>query len=109
MPIYEYLCESGHRFDAMQKFADPPLTECESCGKPVQRVLHPVAVHFKGSGFYATDYGRKKRGSGENGKAESASSETPSGDAKKSDSTSSSTTSSTPSSPGGSSSSSSPS
>ena len=58
MPIYEYLCENGHRFDALQKFSDDPLKECEVCEAPVQRVLHPVAVHFKGSGFYSTDYGR---------------------------------------------------
>jgi putative FmdB family regulatory protein len=60
MPIYEYLCENGHRFDVMQRMADDPVTECEVCGAPVQRVLHPVAVHFKGSGFYTTDYGRGK-------------------------------------------------
>src|SRR5271168_3069487 len=61
MPTYEYLCEKGHTFDAMQRIADEPLTECEVCGRPVRRVLHPVAVHFKGSGFYNTDYGTRKR------------------------------------------------
>ena len=61
MPIYEYRCENGHHFDVMQKIADPPVTTCESCGAPVQRVFHPVAVHFKGSGFYNTDYGTAKR------------------------------------------------
>ena len=60
MPIYEYLCENGHRFDRLQKFSDDPVQECEVCGAPVKRVLHPVAVHFKGSGFYTTDYGRGK-------------------------------------------------
>jgi len=61
MPIYEYRCEDGHHFDVMQKMTDGPITECEVCGKPVQRVFHPVAVHFKGSGFYNTDYGTAKR------------------------------------------------
>ena len=57
MPIYEYKCKKGHVFDAMQSFSDEPLTKCEVCGAPVQRVYHPVSVHFKGSGFYNTDYG----------------------------------------------------
>jgi putative FmdB family regulatory protein len=60
MPIYEYLCERGHRFDVLQRMTDEPVATCEVCGTPVQRVLHPVAVHFKGSGFYTTDYGRGK-------------------------------------------------
>ena len=60
MPIYEYRCEKGHTFEVMQRMTDDPLTECEVCGAPVQRVFHPVAVHFKGSGFYTTDYGKKK-------------------------------------------------
>jgi putative FmdB family regulatory protein len=61
MPIYEYRCANGHHFDVMQKMTDGPVTECEVCGEPVQRVFHPVAVHFKGSGFYNTDYGTAKR------------------------------------------------
>ena len=61
MPIYEYRCDNGHHFDVMQKMTDGPVTECEDCGAPVQRVFHPVAVHFKGSGFYNTDYGTAKR------------------------------------------------
>jgi putative FmdB family regulatory protein len=66
MPIYEYRCTNGHRFEVLQKIADEPLTECQECGAPATRVLHPVAIHFKGSGFYSTDYGRgKKSGSGE--------------------------------------------
>jgi putative FmdB family regulatory protein len=60
MPIYEYRCERGHTFEAMQRMTDDPLTSCTTCGAPVQRVFHPVAVHFKGSGFYATDYRKKK-------------------------------------------------
>ena len=59
MPIYEYLCQDGHRFEVVQRFSDEPVTLCEVCGKPVQRVLFAPAVHYKGKGFYATDYGRK--------------------------------------------------
>jgi len=59
MPIYEYLCPDGHRFEVVQRFSDEPVTICEDCGKPVQRVLFAPAVHYKGKGFYATDYGRK--------------------------------------------------
>jgi putative FmdB family regulatory protein len=61
MPIYEYRCEEGHLFEVMQKITDDPVTSCERCGAPVQRVFHPVAVHFKGSGFYNTDYGTARR------------------------------------------------
>src|SRR5215210_3711980 len=50
MPIYEFRCENGHLFEVMQKITDPPVTECETCGAPVTRVFHPIAVHFKGSG-----------------------------------------------------------
>jgi putative FmdB family regulatory protein len=61
MPIYEYKCEKGHVFEVMQRMTDDPVATCEKCGAPVQRVFHPVAVHFKGSGFYNTDYGTKRR------------------------------------------------
>jgi putative FmdB family regulatory protein len=61
MPIYEYRCENGHLFEVMQKMSDPPVTSCEECGATVARVFHPVAVHFKGSGFYNTDYGTARR------------------------------------------------
>jgi putative FmdB family regulatory protein len=64
VPIYEYKCENGHVFDVMQKMMDEPLTECQECGAPAVRVLHSPAVHFKGSGFYNTDYGKKKKGAG---------------------------------------------
>ena len=62
MPIYEYKCDNGHVFDVIQKMVDDPLTECQECGAPAVRVLHSPAVHFKGSGFYNTDYGKKKKG-----------------------------------------------
>lgn len=62
MPIYEYRCPDGHTFEIFQRMADPPVERCEVCKKgPVEKVLFPVAVHFKGSGFYATDYGRGSR------------------------------------------------
>ena len=61
MPIYEYRCNKGHSFDVMQRMADDALDTCEVCGAPAVRVLHAPAVHFKGSGFYNTDYGTKKR------------------------------------------------
>jgi putative FmdB family regulatory protein len=62
VPIYEYKCDNGHLFDVIQKMVDDPLTECQECGAPAVRVLHSPAVHFKGSGFYNTDYGKKKGG-----------------------------------------------
>jgi putative FmdB family regulatory protein len=61
MPIYEYRCERGHIFEVMQRMSDEPVASCQECAAPVQRVFHPVAVHFKGSGFYNTDYGTRKR------------------------------------------------
>ena len=67
MPIYEYRCPDGHQFEVIQSMADPPVTECEVCGKPVERVFHPIAVHFKGSGFYTTDYARKGAKTGSDG------------------------------------------
>ena len=74
MPIYEYRCTDGHSFDVMQSMSDDPVAVCEVCGKPVQRVLHSPAVHFKGSGFYNTDYGTKKRGpSGKEGESTASS------------------------------------
>ncbi len=67
VPIYEYKCENGHVFDVIQRMVDEPLTECQECGAPAVRVLHSPAVHFKGSGFYNTDYGKKKGGGAGNG------------------------------------------
>ena len=70
MPIYEYKCENGHVFDVIQKMTDEPLSKCQECGAPAQRVLHSPAIHFKGSGFHNTDYGKRK--SGANGAGEGA-------------------------------------
>jgi putative FmdB family regulatory protein len=61
MPIYEYRCDQGHTFDVMQRMSDDPVSTCEVCDAPVARVFRPPAVHFKGSGFYNTDYGTRKR------------------------------------------------
>jgi len=61
MPIYEYRCENGHTFEVIQSMSDDPVETCEECGAPVERVFHPVAVHFKGSGFYTTDYAGKSK------------------------------------------------
>jgi putative FmdB family regulatory protein len=60
MPIYEYKCPNGHHFEVFHGMTEPGPEVCEVCGaSPLQTVLHPVAVHYKGSGFYSTDYGRK--------------------------------------------------
>jgi putative FmdB family regulatory protein len=62
MPIYEYRCPEGHTFELFQRMTDPPPDACELCGaSPVSKVLYPAAIHFKGSGFYSTDYGRGGR------------------------------------------------
>ena len=61
MPVYEYKCTKGHVFETIQRMSEDPLTKCEECGAPAERVLYAPAVHFKGKGFYNTDYGTKKR------------------------------------------------
>lgn len=86
MPIYEYQCEEcGATVEAFQKMSDDPLSECEQCGGPLRKLLHPVAIHFKGSGFYTTDYGKgsgRRAGAKEAGSGEGSSSgaESASGD-----------------------------
>jgi putative FmdB family regulatory protein len=62
VPTYEYKCPNGHVFEVFKRIADPPPEACPVCGaSPVQSVLYPVPVHFRGSGFYSTDYGRGGR------------------------------------------------
>jgi putative FmdB family regulatory protein len=56
MPIYEYRCRNGHDFEVFQSMSEDPVSRCPECAAPVERVFRPVAVHFKGSGFYSTDY-----------------------------------------------------
>jgi putative FmdB family regulatory protein len=91
MPIYEYRCENGHEFEVIQSMSDDPVKSCPECGAPVERVFHPVAVHFKGSGFYSTDYAGKGKaeagsskdgGSGSDGSGESKDAKDSGGDAK---------------------------
>jgi putative FmdB family regulatory protein len=67
LPIYEYRCRKGHTFEVLQSMSDEPVAVCTECRAPVERVFHPVAVHFKGSGFYSTDYGRKRWAGGDSG------------------------------------------
>jgi putative FmdB family regulatory protein len=88
MPTYEYRCTNGHNFEVIQSMSDDPVETCEECGAPVERVFHPVAVHFKGSGFYSTDYKSKsKSSSGSDGDSSSSdSSDSSSSESKKSDS-----------------------
>jgi len=77
LPIYEYKCPNGHLFEVVHGMSEPSPTECEVCGAaPLQRVLHPVAVHYKGSGFYSTDYGRKAKQGTKDGASTSDSSAT---------------------------------
>ncbi len=93
MPLYEYKCKKGHTFDVIQSFADDPITKCEICGAKAERVLSAPAIHFKGSGFYNTDYGTKRRtkekeAAAASEKASSASDSSSSSDSKSSDSSS---------------------
>ena len=72
MPTYTYRCDTcGHGFEAVQRFADDPLTECPECGAPIRRVIQPVGVVFKGSGWYIND---SRKSSGAKNSSESSSS-----------------------------------
>jgi putative FmdB family regulatory protein len=76
MPLYEYKCPNGHLFEAIHGMTEDGPSVCEVCGEaPLQRVLYPVAVHYKGSGFYSTDYGRKKKAAAKDGGSSSDSSD----------------------------------
>ncbi|MBS1868174.1 MAG: zinc ribbon domain-containing protein [Actinobacteria bacterium] len=85
MPIYEYRCEKGHTFEVIQRMSDDALDSCEVCAAPAVRVLHAPAVHFKGSGFYNTDYGTKKRAREKSAGEGTGDSRAKSGDGAKSD------------------------
>jgi putative FmdB family regulatory protein len=91
MPIYEYRCTNGHTFEVIQSMSDDPVETCEVCGAPVERVFHPVAVHFKGSGFYSTDYKSKSKTSsskdGDSSSSDSGSDSSADSSSEKSDST----------------------
>jgi putative FmdB family regulatory protein len=86
VPIYEYKCPEGHVFELFQRMSDPQPEVCPTCGKgPLERVLYPVAVHFKGSGFYTTDYGRgskRRDGGGKDGDSGGSSESKPKEDKK---------------------------
>lgn len=99
MPFYEYRRPDGTTFEVMQKMSDDALTHDPETGVPVERVFHPIAVHFKGKGFYNTDYGTKRRNREKSAKSDGASdsgssSGSSSSDTKSSSSSSSSTSSS---------------
>jgi putative FmdB family regulatory protein len=64
MPLYEYECAKGHRFEVIQKFSDPLVEKCPTCGSPVRKLLSSPAFQFKGSGWYVTDYARKDSAGG---------------------------------------------
>jgi putative FmdB family regulatory protein len=71
MPTYEYRCrDCGHTFDIVQKMSDEPLTHCPECGGELRKVFAPPAISFKGSGFYATDHGKKAKPAGDGSKSE---------------------------------------
>jgi putative FmdB family regulatory protein len=81
MPIYEYKCPNGHLFEVFHGMTEAGPERCEVCGEgPLQVVLHPVAVHYKGSGFYSTDYGRKSKQPSKDGGSGESSSSSSSGD-----------------------------
>ena len=88
MPIYEYRCPNGHTFERFQSMTAPAPETCDVCGAaPVELVLYPVAIHYKGSGFYSTDYGKKgaeakKDGGGGDSGSSSGDSSAPKTDAK---------------------------
>jgi putative FmdB family regulatory protein len=77
MPIYEYKRPDGSTFEVQQSFSDEPLTADPETGVPVQRVFHPPAVHFKGKGFYNTDYGKRSRQRDSSGESEGGAEEKP--------------------------------
>ena len=91
MPTYEYKCPKGHVFEVFKRITDPPPPACEVCGaSPVETVLYPVPVHFRGSGFYTTDYGRgkgAKKDAGASGDSASSDSGGEKGDAKPAETT----------------------
>ena len=61
MPVYEYGCEAGHRFEVKQKFSDAPVTSCQICSLPVTKLISASGISFKGSGWYVTDYSNKMK------------------------------------------------
>ena len=72
VPTYAYKCDNDHTFEVVQSMSEDALDTCEVCGAPARRQLFAPAVHFKGSGFYTTDYAKKGAGKGANGGGESS-------------------------------------
>ena len=72
MPLYEYQCKAcHHRFEKIQKFSDPLVTECPECGEDeVEQMISAPAVQFKGSGWYVTDYAKKGSSQGSGSKSD---------------------------------------
>jgi putative FmdB family regulatory protein len=69
LPLYEYECPKDGLFEQIQKFSDPPLGSCPTCGGPIEKLLSAPAIQFKGTGWYITDYARKSSGdAGKDGK-----------------------------------------
>jgi putative FmdB family regulatory protein len=94
MPIYEYKCPNGHLLEVFHGMSEPGPAKCDVCGaSPLERVLHPVAVHYKGSGFYSTDYGRGRKASKDSGSSDSSGGGDSSSSTSASDSSSTSTSS----------------
>ena len=71
MPVYEYGCKAGHRFEVTQKFSDPPITTCQACAQAVSKLISAPAIMFKGSGWYITDYSDKLKPTAAEGNSES--------------------------------------
>jgi putative FmdB family regulatory protein len=93
MPLYEYQCEScGGRFEVIQRFSDPPVEVCQTCGGHVRKLLSAPAIQFKGSGWYVTDYARKGMAAGETSAPAGSDEKKPSSEAKSAPTSSSSTT-----------------
>lgn len=83
MPLYEYLCEScGRQMEVMQSFSDPPPAGCDRCGGPVKKLLSAPGIHFKGSGWYVSDYARGGTGAAGSGAARDESKSESKGDSK---------------------------
>ena len=97
VPFYEYRRPDGTTIEVMQKMTDPPLAEDPETGVPLERVFHPIAVHFKGKGFYNTDYGTKKRQREKAAESEGKKSDSASSDPKSTDKADAKTTDSKPS------------
>jgi putative FmdB family regulatory protein len=76
VPLYEYECAKHGKFERIQKFSDPLLSTCPTCGRPVEKLLSSPAIQFKGTGWYVTDYARKGNdSSGKDGKGSNESKE----------------------------------